>query len=128
MAPEESYMEYLQKEHREKPLEFFTKLLTDIRMGRSEEEAIREWKRLCEQVSWYAEDAIRCLETILADPPANLIEIMQENGWILLDHGSQSYTPIKAYRQQYVEWLEKWVNQCRDVYFTYHPPVRSPID
>jgi hypothetical protein len=112
----DEYVEMLRKTHRDNPNDFFEELLEKIWMNRDEDQAFREWKRLCDQVYWYAEDAVGCLEHILANPPANLVELMQERGWILLDHGTARYTLLKPYREKYVAWLVDMTDQFKNIY------------
>ena len=97
----DAYVDGLRAQHRSQPLAFFDRLLQEIWRDRSAEEAAREWARLCRDARWYAEDALWCIAYVLADPPRDLVERMQEHGWIKLDHGPRSDTPMK----QYLDWL-----------------------
>lgn len=114
----DDYTEMLRKKHRDYPIEFFGELLEAIWMNRDEEQSIREWKRLCTQVHWYAEDAMQCLDYVLAHPPANLIELMQERGWIMLDHGAGPDTLVKTYHEKYLARLVDMTAQCKHIYGT----------
>lgn len=97
------------------PLEFFKEFLREIWMDNSPEEALAQWRVKVEQFPWYATDALTCLDAIIADPPSNLVEIMQQDGWIMLYH--ESATEVQPYTfEEYLEWLRQMRDEFQMVY------------
>ncbi len=109
----DSYTEQLRKTHKEKPLAFFEELLTNLWLGRSEAETMKEWERTCTRAPWYAEDSLACFAHILAAPPVHLADLMQNKAAILLDHGPHTYTDLTQYRTSYLDFLQSAVDRFR---------------
>jgi hypothetical protein len=109
----DDYLDRVRREHREYPQVFFVEILQNLWGDHTEEQTLLEWNRLCGKTRWYAEDALECLDKILASPPPNLAELMQEEGSIMLDNGNGRYTVLSLYRQQYLEWLKNITKKFR---------------
>jgi hypothetical protein len=91
----DDFINQQRQHHAENPVAFFKEILQNIWADRDEDQIAREWKRLCSSVRWYAEDVLVCMDSIVTNPPADLAELMQNEGWIMLDHGAASYTVIR---------------------------------
>ena len=103
----EDYIVKTQRQHKENPNDFFKEILQNIWCDRSEERIILEWKRLCTQVRWYAKDVLECIETILDNPPPKLVELMQEEGWIILNDKTQNQAGCFNTKELYLDWLRQ---------------------
>jgi len=103
-------------EHQNNPEVFFTELLNNLWSSRTEEQSIWEWNRLCTLVRWYAEDALECFEKIIKHPPSNLVELMQDEGCILLDHGTANYTVLRMYKKKYEEFLNSKHQKFKEIF------------
>jgi len=102
---------------RAEPIEFFKKFLSDIWMDNSEEQAIQQWEVKVNQFPWYAEDALYCLSTVIDNPPPNLIELMEEYGWIVLYHEpDDSGNETRYTYEDYLEWLKHIKSKFRAIY------------
>lgn len=84
-------------------------------MGRNEEEAVREFKRMCGVANWYAQDVLWCLRYIQASPPPDLIRMMQAHGYIRLAAAKKSDEKNADLRQQYLDWLGHWIDVLQRV-------------
>lgn len=110
------YLDTVRKEHRENSQTFFVEILNTLWGDRNEEETLSEWRRLCSKVRWYAEDALECMDRILAEPPYNLAELMQNEGSIMLASGPAPYTVIHLYRQKYYDFLLDTSQKFRKIF------------
>jgi len=69
------------------------------------EEARQQWSESARLAFWVCLDYLRCIDAVLADPPANLIELMQENGSVVLYH--RNTVPWRPYStDEYLDWLK----------------------
>ena len=103
------------RQRRIAPLEFFKEFLSDIWMDNTEEEAFQQWRVKVEHYPWYADDALYCLDAVIANPPDNLVEIMQQHGWIMLYHESEDSVEPYAF-DEYLEWLKQMRDRFRAIY------------
>ena len=70
----------------------------------SPEEARQQWSESARLAFWVCLDHLRCVDAVLADPPENLIEMMQENGSVVLYH--RDAVPWHPYsKAEYLDWL-----------------------
>lgn len=104
-AENEDYGEKISRFHREQPVEFFAEILKNIWMDQTEEDAWREWTRLCKQARWYAADALVNLAYILANPPGNLPQLVQQYAWVELGPG-----------EDYMEWVRQMESKFKQIY------------
>ncbi len=103
------------EKRRENPLVFFIEFLEAIWMDNTEEEAIYQWEVKVKHFPWYASDALYCIEAVIANPPNDLIDILENHGWI----GLYDETPdeIKPYSfDETLNWLKKMHDKFRRVY------------
>ncbi len=102
---------------RNAPLEFFCEFLDEIWKDNTEEEALQQWKAKVEYFPWYADDALFCLDAIIQNPPANLIELMQEHGWLMLYHEPDEAGEELPYTfEEYLDWLKKMRSEYALIY------------
>ncbi|MEU2130262.1 hypothetical protein [Streptomyces sp. NPDC018352] len=60
----------------------FIEWLRHYWLDHNEGEATERWKYTCEHHWWTAVEYIRCIETVLVDPPDNIADLMRKHGWI----------------------------------------------
>jgi hypothetical protein len=109
------YADAKRQAHRADPQAFFIELLHTLWGDHEEAQTLAEWRRLCTKVRWYAQDAVECLDHMLANPPPNLAELMQEEGSIMLDSGPGQYTVIGLYREKYLDFLRDACDRFKQI-------------
>lgn len=103
------------RERRANPVQFFQQFLRDIWMDNSPDEARAQWQVKVEQYPWYADDALACLDAVIANPPDNLAAILEEDGWISLYH--ETPDEVCAYDpQETLDWLKGMRSEFKAVY------------
>lgn len=102
--------------HKDDPIKFFQQLLTAYWNDHEPEQTEAKWRQHCLEQRWYAEDVLDCFTTILADPPQDLADMMQEYGSIMLPHGDAPYTVLWHYRRRYEDWLTQTHLKFREVF------------
>src|SRR4051812_2010844 len=71
------------------PLPFALEAIEDLFRHESDKErGFARWQRKLEQSIWWADDAIQCLEKVLAEPPAKLGDLVREHGINIWVQGS----------------------------------------
>ena len=85
------------------PLAFAFEALEDLfRHEDDEERGHVRWQRKMEQAIWWADDAIQCLELVMASPPANLVAVSspfyQTNRLYALDSGGALWVSVTGGR------------------------------
>ena len=98
------------------PVSGFCEFLESIFQDNTEDEALELWERQVKQAPWLAKEALESLEAIIANPPANLIELMQEHGWIGLYHKPSRATIIPFSFAEQLGWLKEMTARFRAVY------------
>ena len=96
------------------PVEFLATFLRDIWTDNTEEEARLVWRSKAELAPWYAEDALYCLNDVIANPPANLTGIVQNQGNLYLYHqdgSAKPYTDIET-----LAWLKQTAAEFQAIY------------
>lgn len=107
--PPDAYTAELREKHRAAPLTFFERLLREFFMNRDPDQTLRKWQTVIEENRWYTEDVIECMTTVLANPPENLVDIIQENGWVMLPRSDGS--SYEAYHGLYLAWLQEQIER-----------------
>lgn len=97
-------------------LESFSEFLKSFWMDNSEEIAVLLWKNLLNSSPELAREYLIVLDAIIAYPPPNLIELMQQNGWIILYYEPDPATVIPYTFSEHVEWLTQMTAQWRCIY------------
>ncbi len=59
--------------------------------------------------------ALECLDRILQHPPLDLVELLQENGWVFLVHQEGDQESPFNY-DEHVEWLRQQVALLRLIF------------
>jgi hypothetical protein len=94
----------------------FRDFLSQIWVDNTEEEAEAIWRRRVELNPWWSEQALQSVDAVLADPPPDLREQLQEHGWISLYHHVDRDT-VRPYSQaETVEWLRGVAERFRAIY------------
>lgn len=120
------------------PLDFFCVFLRDIWLDNTPEEALRQWQNIVAHFPWYADDALYCLNAVIAQPPPNLEDILSECGWIELvhppksddnDNGQQGQSEVRPYTfDELVEWLVQLREQYQAVFNSAITPLPDMSD
>jgi hypothetical protein len=111
-----SIMEKHSRKLRANPLETFTELLRAIWMDNTDEEALFQWKTTVEQSPLYAKDALYCIDAVIANPPENLVEILENEGWLILSYNYDQPDERPYTDEEYYEWLKQMRDEFRAVY------------
>lgn len=96
--------------------ERFRALLTALFVDNTVDEALAEWRYRAEHVAHDVERDLALLDAILADPPADLVELMENDGWIHLLHRPDTHTVIPYSRDEHVAWLRDVTERMRSIY------------
>jgi hypothetical protein len=92
----------------------FRAFLEEMWMDNTEEEALALWRRRIRRTPAYVDDALAALDRVLADPPPDLREQLEQHGWIALRHrepaGQTPYT-----HDETVDWLRAMTARFRAV-------------
>ncbi len=97
------------------PRSFLRLVLKAIWMDNTPDEVIALWKARIEAGGQFPRQALECLEGVIVHPPADLVKLLQENGWIFLTHeeGSKEW-PFSF--DEHVEWLRHQVGALRRIF------------
>lgn len=102
---------------RENPMAFFQQFLSDLWKDNTQDEAEQLWATKCEYFPWYAEDVLACLDYVLADPPADLMEMLSEHGWVILYHEMDLQGVERRFTfDETVDWLRAVRESFRALY------------
>jgi hypothetical protein len=104
-----SPIEQLSKDRREKPLEFFREILSTMFQENTVDGALAIFRTKAQHYRAYAGDVMACLDHIVDNPPAELIEIIGDAANLRLNH----VTPTKVTRYSYDETVA-WLCGVRD--------------
>ena len=107
----------LSEQRRSQPLEFFHNFLRTFYLDNTPDETLGLWRQQIYSTRFgsYAEDALYVLDTILADPPPDLIERLEEGG-VTLFHRPDDFTLIPYTYEETVAWLREQTEQFREAY------------
>jgi hypothetical protein len=99
------------------PLEALRALLGNFWLYRTEEDALKQWGTYVQESSLQARVLLKNLDVLCNDPPKNLPEILQDDGWIYLYHEENW---ILYSLSEHVEWLTHKTAQLRGIYEEEH--------
>jgi hypothetical protein len=115
---DESFWDEVQRDsdaRRAAPLQFALDAIEDLFRHESDKErGFIRWQRKLEQSIWWADDALHCLENVIANSPLNLGEILREHGiniWVQTPDGEAI-----GDSQAHVEWLRNSVLRMRGLF------------
>lgn len=118
---DEAFWDDVQREsdaRRATPLPFAVEAVEDLFRHESDKErGFVRWQRKLEQSIWWADDAIYCLEHVIANAPPDLGETLREHGiniWVQGPDGEMIGSP-----QDHVDWLRKSTLRMREMFETY---------
>jgi len=92
------------------PLPFALEALDDL-FGVDPSQGLRRWRSKMEMAIWWADDAIQCIEKVLAAPPANLGQLIRDRGirtWVKRGDSEEL-----GDAQAHVDWLRDMAVQLR---------------
>ncbi len=104
------------RKRRAAPIEFFRVFLRDQFKDNTYEEAKSLWSDKAEHFPWYADDALYCISAVIENPPRNLVEIMQEEGWLMLSHDGETGDSRPFSESEYLDWLKNMYTDFKSVY------------
>jgi hypothetical protein len=99
----------------ESPVSFFREILRHYWMDNTPEEAMRLWRTTLRDAPWYAVDILNCFYTVLHEPPEDLVDLMQQNGWVMLFDETDTGLVSKP-RDEYLDWLRAVHEEWSEVY------------
>lgn len=112
MTQQDDFVTQLRAQHQADPVTFFQALLREFVMNRTDEQMAQAWTVRCEGARWYAEDALQCFQTILDHPPRDLVDMIQQHGWIILPDAKNAAT------QDADDLYQRWLNDTLDRFQT----------
>jgi len=96
------------QERRADPTALFRNILKSYFADNSWDDTMKLWRIAIANGGSYPEDVLWCLDVIAENPPANLGQLLYEDGWITLEHEEtddklgEPYTP-----EEQVAWLRE---------------------
>lgn len=111
---------------RANPLECFCEFIDMLWRENDESGALAIWRSQAQYYRRNADDALHCLDAVLANPPADIIERLRQCGGFELNH--VTFTSITPYsHDEVVDWLRQFVEKMRAIYDeTTAPPDEPP--
>lgn len=94
----------------------FRDFLQSVWMDNTSDEALQQWQQRVLEFPTAAASDLECLESILADPPENLVQMLHDDGWVILTHRPDPQTVVGYTHDEYVEWLRDMTARFRDAY------------
>jgi hypothetical protein len=99
---------------RETPLIYFKEFLRSAWMDNTEDEAKMFWHSRVSHFPWYAENCLYAMYWVVKNPPVDIIDILYNDGWIILSHDDEAETPFTDL--EYVDWLKKMYSEFKNIY------------
>ena len=97
------------QERRNDPIAFFRQILKSYFADNSWDDTLGLWRIALANGGPYPDDVLWCLDWIVEHPPANLGQLLYEDGWITLEHpedeDGEPGAPYTADEQ--VAWLRE---------------------
>jgi hypothetical protein len=118
---DEDFLESIQRDSEQRkadPLPFALEALADL-FGYVDyaEEGFQRFQRKMASFFWWADDAVQCLELVLADPPAELGQKVRDAGVVIWIEGGSPHAADAAETEQ---WLrEACVPRLRSMFDDY---------
>ena len=96
------------------PLKFVCEVIEPLRDSEVEG-FLKIWRTKATHYRWYADDAMYCLDRVIAEPPPDLIDRIREGTGFVLNH----VTPAKVTPYTHAEvvaWLRDLATKMRAIY------------
>jgi hypothetical protein len=93
--------------------ERFRGLLKDLFVDNTEDEAFALWRYTAAHVPDRAREDLAILDAVLDDPPADLVALMEQDGWIHLVHRPDDHTATPYSFDEYLAWLRRVTERFR---------------
>lgn len=106
----------LRKNPYSSPVEALHVFLGYFWVDRYEEEALEQWTTYVQESARQARVLLKNLSALCNDPPPDLPEILQEDGWICLLHYKNGAVPTVYSFSEHVEWLRELIARLRCIY------------
>lgn len=100
----------------ESTIEQFRHFLRMTWMDNTEEEALSQWQQRVHDLPKIARSDLECLEAVLAAPPPDLIEMLNDDGWIILSHEPDEGTDEDYSYDEYIQWLRQMTARFHSLY------------
>jgi hypothetical protein len=100
----------------ESTIEQFQRFLRMTWLDNTEEEALFQWQQRVHDLPKIAQNDLECLEAVLAAPPPNLIEMLNDDGWIILSHEPDEGTEEDYSYDEYLQWLRQMTIRFHAMY------------
>lgn len=94
-------------------LDTFDDFLATIWMDNSPEEAYALWQYITANSPPYASEVFAALDYVLSNPPSDLIERMQQKGWIFLSRDDPDETLFSF--EEHLHWLREMMADLRRI-------------
>jgi hypothetical protein len=91
----------------------FSDFLRAIWKDNDEETALLLFRERARMAPHLAERDLACVEAIADDPPPNLIDIMQQDGWLILEDEPDPETVVTRSLDEHVQWLREMAARFR---------------
>lgn len=109
------------------PLPFVIAVLEELfRYESDKERGLARWQRKMEGGIWWADDAIQCIEKVLANPPANLGDIIRNEAGVVIWVPGETGEVIGD-AKAHVDWLESTARRMRAMFEDYVAQKRAEI-
>jgi hypothetical protein len=97
-------------------VERFRGFLQFLWMDNTEDEALVQWRHRIHDFPEEAERDLACLDEIVADPPPDLVSILNEDGWVILSHQPDPETVVDYTPEEYRGWMREMAARFRAEY------------
>jgi hypothetical protein len=97
-------------------VERFREFLRFIWMDNTEDEALGQWRHRAHHFPDDAERDLACLDEIVADPPPDVVAMLNDDGWVILSHQPDPQTLLAYTPEEYVRWVSDMAGRFRAVF------------
>jgi hypothetical protein len=97
-------------------VERFRTFLQMVWMDNTADEAMEQWRQRVRNFPAEAGRDLDCLDAIVADPPSDVVQMLNDDGWVILSHEPDPETVVDRSRDEYVDWVRATAARFRDVY------------
>jgi hypothetical protein len=94
-------------------VERFREFLQFIWKDNTADEALGQWRRRVHDFPEEAERDLACLDEIVANPPPDVVAMLNEDGWVILVHEPDPQTVVAFTPEEYVGWVSDTAKRFR---------------